>query len=403
MSAMKNVLFKLFKKPSYMILGVMFCLLCIGCINVFSASFVRAQNENSLGIYYFLRYLGITIASLLFMFFVRCIGYKRLLSKEWIVGIVFLVLAMLIAVKFKGVEINGAKRWIGIAGITLQPSEFAKLVVVMLSAKVFGRILSKGERFSIFSIKKYSFLLGVTVIYAGLVYKQPDLGTAAIIFGLMLAMLFMSGISRRDMFAVGCGGLVLAGYLAICKSYRLDRLKVWLDPWSDQADKGYQIVQSQIAIGSGGLTGMPWGHGAGKFFFLPEAHTDFAFAMYCQENGFIGVVILLLLFALLWFAFAFIVFNTRNHQAFLLSSGITILVVGQSIANMAMVCGIFPVIGVPLAFISYGGSAMLTNMAAIGLMLSIYDEENKLAEQASQSSDERRNDLRMIRNERWNQ
>ena len=134
---------------------------------------------------------------------------------------------------------------------------------------------------------------------------------------------------------------------------------------------------------------------------MPEAHTDFAFAIFCQENGFLGAMFLLLLFALLGLAFCKITINARDRRGFLLAGGVTFLIIGQAVANMAMVCGILPVIGVPLIFISYGGSSMVLSMAAIGLLLSVYDEEVKEAEQEAMPPEERRDNLRMVRNERW--
>ena len=161
------------------------------------------------------------------------------------------------------------------------------------------------------------------------------------------------------------------------------------------------MVQSLLAIGSGNLVGTHWGHGAGKFFYLPEAHTDFAFAIFCQENGFFGAMLLMLLFGLLGYAFCTITCSTRDKQGFLLAGGVTFLIVGQAVANMAMVCGILPVIGVPLIFISYGGSSMMLSMAAIGLLLSVYDEEARRAEMDALPPEERRDGLRVVRNERW--
>ena len=134
---------------------------------------------------------------------------------------------------------------------------------------------------------------------------------------------------------------------------------------------------------------------------MPEAHTDFAFAIFCQENGFVGALILIILFALLGFAFCTITINAKDRRGFLLAGGVTFLIIGQAVANMAMVCGILPVIGVPLVFISYGGSSMVLSMAAIGLLLSVYDDEVQEAEHEALPPEERRDNLRMVRNERW--
>ena len=217
----------------------------------------------------------------------------------------------------------------------------------------------------------------------------------------MLGVYIIAGVPKWQVLGIlgGVGALAVVGTLA--SSYRMERVQVWFDPWIDPRGKGYQMVQSLLAIGSGGLTGTHWGHGAGKFFYLPEAHTDFAFAIFCQENGFIGAMILLLLFALLGFAFCTITINAKDRRGFLLAGGVTFLIIGQAVANMAMVCGILPVIGVPLIFISYGGSSMVLSMAAIGLLLSVYDDEVREAEHEAMPPEQRRDNLRMVRNERW--
>ena len=285
--------------------------------------------------------------------------------------------------------------------ISIQPSEFAKLVVIMLAAKYLGIMLRKGQRVSLFAPGDHRMVLAATLIYAVLVYKQPDLGTAAIIVTLMLGVYIIAGVPKGQLVCIlGASGL-LAVVATLASSYRMERVQVWFNPWLDPRGKGYQMVQSLLAIGSGGLTGTHWGQGAGKFFYLPEAHTDFAFAIFCQENGFVGALILIILFALLGFAFCTITINAKDRRGFLLAGGVTFLIIGQAVANMAMVCGILPVIGVPLVFISYGGSSMVLSMAAIGLLLSVYDDEVQEAEHEALPPEERRDNLRMVRNERW--
>ena len=176
----------------------------------------------------------------------------------------------------------------------------------------------------------------------------------------------------------------------------------YADNGADGADGAVPPAKTG-AIGSGGLTGTNWGHGAAKFAYLPEAHTDFAFAVFCQENGFFGALILLLVFCLLGVAFYKITISTRDQKGFLLAAGVTFLIIGQAFANMAMVCGIFPVIGVPLIFISYGGSSMIISMAAIGLLLSVYDEEEKQQLLDAEPPEKRRSDLRVVGSRRWQQ
>lgn len=398
---MKNTFLKFWNNPSQLIYMVMFLLVLIGGINVFSASFVMARDMTGSGVYFLFRYFIFALVGFGGMAIVRRVGYKAWLNRKPLWGFFIIVFLMLLYVDAVGIATKGASRWIYLGPFSIQPSEFAKLSVIMLASKYLGNMLRKGQRVSFFAPGDHRMVLAATFICAVLVYKQPDLGTAAIIVSLMLGVYIIAGVPKWQVLGIlgGVGALAVVGTLA--SSYRMERVQVWFDPWIDPRGKGYQMVQSLLAIGSGGLTGAHWGHGAGKFFYLPEAHTDFAFAIFCQENGFIGAMILLLLFALLGFAFCTITINAKDRRGFLLAGGVTFLIIGQAVANMAMVCGILPVIGVPLIFISYGGSSMVLSMAAIGLLLSVYDDEVREAEQEAMPPEQRRDNLRMVRNERW--
>lgn len=398
---MKTSFLRFWKNPVQLIYMVMAILLVIGGINVFSASYVMAMDMFNSGWYYLLRYFIFAGLGLLAMNIVRRVGYKIWLHKYLLWGAFLIVFVMLLAVDLLDVSTKGASRWLYLGPFSVQPSEFAKLVVIMLAAKYLGRMMRRGERVSLFAAGDHRLVIAAAVTYAALVYKQPDLGTAAIICGLAFGVYMIAGIPGWQVLLVLGGGSLGAVIATLTSPYRLERVKVWFDPWLDQAGAGYQMVQSLLAIGSGNLIGTHWGHGAGKFFYLPEAHTDFAFAIFCQENGFFGAMLLMLLFGLLGYAFCTITSSTRDKQGFLLAGGVTFLIVGQAVANMAMVCGILPVIGVPLIFISYGGSSMMLSMAAIGLLLSVYDEEARRAETDALPPEERRDGLRVVRNERW--
>ena len=398
---MNKSFLRFWQNPCQLIYMVMFLLLLIGGINVFSASFVMARDMTGSGIYFLKRYFIFAFLGFCGMAVVRRVGYKAWLNRRPLWAFFIIVLMMLLYVDAVGIATKGASRWIYLGPISIQPSEFANLSVIMLAAKYLGGMLRRGERVSFFAKGDHRMVLAATFICAVLVYKQPDLGTAAIIVSLVLGVYIIAGIPRWQLAGIVGLGSLGAMVTTLASTYRMERVQVWFDPWIDPRGKGYQMVQSLLAIGSGGLTGTHWGHGAGKFFYLPEAHTDFAFAIFCQENGFIGALILLLLFGLLGFAFCTITINARDRRGFLLAGGVTFLIIGQAVANMAMVCGILPVIGVPLIFISYGGSSMVLSMAAIGLLLSVYDEEARDAEHAAMAPEERRDNLRMVRNERW--
>lgn len=384
-----------FDNPRQAVYLLIMVLLCIGAVNVYSASYVVTTGMEVSGTYFFFKHLGIGLFGLLVMRGVEALGYKKLLNYRCVLACVLAVVVMLVLVDMFGAATKGAQRWLYIGGVSIQPSEVAKVVVIMMTSRFLGRSLLHGQQISLLSPHTWK-CVAVTGLFVALVLLQPDAGTAAIIGGLMVAIYMAAGINMREVLAVLTMGVLAVVAIVIKSPYRLTRAKVWLDPWSDAQNAGYQMVQSLLSIGSGGLTGTNWGHGTAKFFYLPEAHTDFAFAVYCQENGFLGAIFMLALFAMLAGAFLRIVFNAKEPRGYLLAAGVTFLVIGQSVANMAMVCGLLPVIGVPLAFISYGGTSMLVTMGAVGLLLSVYDEETEDEALAAVSPEERRESLRMV-------
>ena len=395
-----NKKFLFWDNPKQAVWYTMVPLLLIGCANIFSASFIRAEADGSSTFYYLIRYIVYSAIGLGAIFIARTINYRRLLSKNAVSFIYISVLVMLVLVDFIGLESGGARRWLGFGGVTIQPSEFAKLAIIMLCARYLGMHLKKGQNAS-FLKGNGRMCLGATAVYAFLVQQQPDMGTAAIIVALMFCMYVIAGLPWKQIGSVCILGAASAVLLVMTSTYRADRIRVWLDPWIDEVGDGYQMVQSLLSIGSGGLIGTKWGEGSSKFFYLPEAHTDFAFAVFCQENGFLGAFFLILLFAILGCALLRIAVCSKDERGFLLAAGVSFLIVGHAAANMAMVCGLLPVIGVPLVFISYGGSALIISMAAIGLALSVYDDEVEREKTAALAEpEERRSDLRVV-SRRW--
>ena len=391
--------FLIWDSPKQAIIMLVVVLLIIGSINVFSATYIDSTDP----LEYFKKYWLNVVVSTFFGALAYAMGYKRIINNGWIRELSLLgILLMLVVLFFKrhdpGWAINGAVRWIPLPFMSLQPSEFAKIEVILLAAYVLDRMRRHQQVVSFFTHNaEFWKLIGTTLLFSGLVLKQPDMGTASIIFGLTFLMVIMAGLPRKQLVLLLGSVAGLAACLALAAPYRLQRLKYWLDPWLDAGGAGYQGVQSQLAIGSGGFWGSNWDYAASKYFHLPEAHTDFAFAFFCHENGLLGAALLILIFMLLAWAFVAITLNAKDLRAFLVSAGVTFLVIGQSFVNMAMVCGNMPIIGVPLAFISYGGTFMLVNMVCVGLILSVYDEEEREASLAAQSPDTRREDLRVVR------
>lgn len=354
---------KLWVSDTEAVLYITFVLIAIGTVNIFSASFVRAGSEFENPYYFLNRHLmcvGIGFVGMVLAMKVKYQRWRTLLPL-----LALLTLAALVLVAVIGVEVNGSRRWLNI-GFQFQPSELAKLTSILLAAAYLGPYIDKKMRITLKNVPM-ALILAMGV----LVYKQPDLGTAAIIVGLAFFLHILAGMRTEDSVVLLAGALLLAVALTFSASYRVERVWAWLDPWAFQSDQGYQTVQSIIAIGSGGLWGTGFGMGTSKFYYLPEAHTDFAFAVLCQETGFAGALIIFALLGLLAIYGGKIANRTQDGFGKMLVCGILMLVVGQGVANIAMVAGVLPVIGVPLPFISYGGTSLIINMCSVGILINV--------------------------------
>ena len=345
------------------VLGVTVVLLLVGTLNIFSSSFVVASSNYD-DPYFFLRKQGINVAVGLVCFAIGCIDYHYLV-KGRIAGF-FLVLALLGAVAAAGVEVNGARRWLSLGGFQLQPAELAKPAAIFLEAYYIAWRVQHGMRCKFFHNEIY--MIGAMGL---LVELEPDMGTAMIICGVPLFMLICSNMHNSTKIKLFLS--VIAGAAALCtlQPYRLQRIRALFDPWTDAQGTGYQIVQSLQAIGSGGLTGMGIGMGVSKYHYLPEAHTDFAFSVWCQEMGFLGAVFVLLMFALLAYYGVRIANNAKDALGQMLAFGATMLIVGQAVINLLMISGCLPVVGVPLPFISYGGTSLFVSLFMIGVLFNV--------------------------------
>lgn len=352
------------------IIAITIVLLILGTINVFSSSFIFAEAEYDTPYYFLKRHLINIFVGI--VAFIVCFRFDYHLWRKWIVIILILTFASLIAVLIFGPVINGARRWLPLGIGQFQPAEMAKLVAIMLTASYISLKIKLEQELNLITIQTTIILL-----IAGLTELEPDLGTASIILGIPLLMIVVSGLSRKKILQLSGFLLVIVIGMIIRAPYRLERLKITYDPWSDAQNYGYQTVQSLSAIGSGELTGMGLGVGVSKYDYLPEAHTDFAFAIFCQENGFLGAIFVFTLFAAFAVYAARIANKAKDEYGQVLAMGIMLLVVGQAIANLLMVGGMTPVVGVPLPFISYGGTSLIITMAAIGILVNVGKQGEK--------------------------
>ena len=363
------------------VIGIMIILLVIGTINIFSSSFVIAESEFNSPYFFLQRHvLNIAIGGAAF---VCCFLKDYHTWRRYVPIVLLLTVLALILVLIIGPSVNGARRWLPLGFTQFQPAEFAKLVAIMLMAAYLSVQIRYRREIEILTPQ-----MALIAVMAMLTELEPDLGTCAIIIGVPLSMMIVVGLTRRRL--LGIIGTIIGGAIALIlkQPYRLERLKVMLDPWSDAQNIGYQIVQSMSAIGSGELTGMGWGVGVSKYDYLPEAHTDFAFAIFCQENGFLGALFVFLLFAAMAIYSARIANKAVDIYGQVLAMGIMLLVVGQAIANLLMVGGLLPVIGVPLPFISYGGTSLIVTMAAVGMLANVGRQGEKAYQRKLRESEE---------------
>ena len=346
------------------IIAITLVLLILGTINVFSASFVFAEAEFDTPYFFLKRHVINVVVGLIA--FIICFRVDYHIWRRGIVMILGFTIFALILVLIVGPVVNGARRWLPLGVTQFQPAEMAKLVSIMISAAYISLRVKLQLPLEVFTLQA-----GIIAVMFALTEMEPDMGTGCIILGIPMLMLIVAGLERKKILALTGVGIAGLAALIIREPYRLERLKITYDPWSDAQNYGYQTVQSLSAIGSGELTGMGLGVGVSKYDYLPEAHTDFAFAIFCQENGFLGAILVFLLFGAFAIYAARIANQARDEYGQILAMGIMLLVVGQAIANLFMVGGMMPVVGVPLPFISYGGTSLIITMASIGILTNI--------------------------------
>ena len=277
---------------------------------------------------------------------------------------IFLILVLIPGI---GSVRNGSRSWFGIGGFGIQPSEFAKLSMIIFTSKYL--VFHEKE---IHDIKQGVLpILFLLFLVFGLIMLQPDFGTGVIIVVSIIVLLFISGVSMSFFVKIGVFGLIGVSFLIILAPYRMKRIVSFLNPWSDPLGSGFQIIQSLYAIGPGGLLGLGFGHSIQKHFYLPEPQTDFIFSIISEEFGFLGILIVSCLFLLIIYRGFRISIHCEDSFGKYLSFGITFQFAFQTLLNLMVVVGLVPVTGVTLPFLSYGGSSLLISMLSMGILLNI--------------------------------
>ncbi len=347
-------------------------LLTVGVIMVLSASFARAYYDptNETGgnaTYYFVRQALFALCGVGVMFVCSRfpMGFYRHISG--IVMMVSIVLLVLVLIPGIGDKVNGARRWINLGFTTFQPSEIAKIGVIMYFSVLICQLKNKIANFRE-GLLKFAVVLGIV---CGLLVLEPHMSAIIIILAIGMVMLFLGGLPLRWFITGGVAGASLLGLGYAVFPYVRDRFYAWLNPFADASDAGYQIVQSLYSIGSGGLLGLGLGNSRQKFLYLPEEHNDFIFSIVCEELGFIGAMLILVLFALLIIRGYWLAMHARDRYSALVGAGITTHLAMQVILNVAVCTNSIPCTGISLPLFSYGGTALLLQMAELGIILSL--------------------------------
>ena len=353
------------------LLVTVFSLVAFGLLMVYSASFIHAQETTGDGLSFIKKQLVFAVLGAVALAFATQIHYRRWFG--WAYPALGVATVMLAAVMIPGVgaRVGGAQRWLRIAGVNFQPGELAKFAVILFGAAQLER---KFDRLSKPAAGLLSpFLVPMPALL--LLLAQPDFGTTVMISVVLFCLMFLAGVPKRHLsLALGLGGF-LAAVLVLSTPYRRMRLMTFLDPWSDPGGKGFQILQSLVGLHHGGISGVGLGNGKEKLLFLPEAHNDFIFAVIGEELGLLGVAGVALTYIYFvyrglrvsWEAYS----RSMDRFALFLGTGITLALGLQGFVNMAVALGLLPTKGLTLPLISYGGSALLVDLFAVGVLLAI--------------------------------
>ncbi len=359
-----------------------------GAAMVYSASAMIAMRESQSQYTYFYKQFAFMLAGLGLMYLVSKIDYRRY-QTEWVVyGILAITVVLLISV-FAFPSINGARRWIRFGGFSLQPSELAKIALPIFLAF----FLTKHEK-TMGELKSTVIpCLSALVLLAGLIFIEPDLGTVIVLCAIFSAVYFAAGAKLLHIASVA-GAMVLLGIGAIIFApWRVQRLMAFLDPFKHSDDAGYQVVQSLMAIGSGGVVGEGFAKGQAKLFYLPYPYSDFIFSVVGEELGLVGTMAVLIAFGLLLWRGTRAALMAPDRFGMLLGIGIITGIIVQALFNISVVISILPAKGIPLPFISYGGTSVLMTLCAVGILLNIsqYARKNNHRDTEAQRFVEKRN------------
>jgi cell division protein FtsW len=341
-------------------------LVCASVVMVYSASAVLATQRYNQPYYFLIRQGMWTALGLAAMSVAMRFDYRNYREPSFIWMALGAVTFGLIVVLFVR-PINGSSRWFGLGGIGVQPSELAKLSAIFFMAAILERRMDRIDEF------QYALVpIGLVVaLFVALILAEPDMGTAMTLILIAAAMVFAAGLNYRYIVGALLVGFPAAYLVLMSASYRRKRLLAFWDPWSDPLDGGFQIIQSLIAVGAGGITGRGFMAGVQKLFYLPEPHTDFIYAVIGEEFGLIGTSLILLCFAIIAWRGMRIAMHAPDRFGSFLAIGLTTMMAAQAFVNISVVLGLMPTKGIPLPFVSSGGSSLVISLLGMGILLNV--------------------------------
>lgn len=357
-------------KNSVVLLIAVILITVFGIIMIYSASSIWAEYKFNDQFKFLKMQTLFFLIGIILMFSLSKIDYQ--IYKKNANKILFLCAILLILVLIPGIGTvrNGSRSWFGIGGLGIQPSEFSKIGLIIFVSKYLANNINNLK-----DIKKGVLpILGIIMLFFFLIMLEPDFGTGMVIVFTLVCLILISGVKLSFFIKIGIMGLLGIVGLIIAAPYRISRIMSFLNPWSDPLGSGYQILQSLYAIGPGGLLGKGFMHSRQKYFYLPEPQTDFIFSIISEEFGFLGVLIVSLLFICIFYNAVKIALQTKDLFGKFLCFGLAFGIIIQALLNLAVTSGLIPVTGVTLPFLSYGGSSLLVSMASIGIILNISKE-----------------------------
>ena len=357
-------------RPRLIFMACLFSLVCFGLLMVYSASSVQALHENGSATYFLFRQFMFTVVGVAALEFIARVAPDSWFGEGALKIALIAMIILLVAVFLVGSGSRGATRWLNIAGIQFQPSEFLKPFAIAYSAIMLDRVFAPGGNINEF-IKGMGFYLGISL---ALIFIQPDFGTIVIILLTIMCMALFAGLDPKFIIGAILAGAVIIAVALVVEPYRMVRVQVVLNPWADEYGDGYQATLAIMAFASGGLFGRGIGNSTMKYSYLPEAHNDYILAIIGEEVGFLGTLLFFLVFAMLIYSAFRIAEQATDRRGALMASGSAVILAVQFLINALGILNVFPMTGKPLPFISYGGSSIIVSLMLAGLILRVSHE-----------------------------